>query len=237
MPVTAPDREVAVVIPAAGSGKRLGGMRKQFRVLGDAPLLVQTLRVFEVHPEIDKIVLAAPAEDAETLFAEFRSAGITKLVSVVPGGETRQASVMRALKALPETAVIVLVHDGVRPFVSSEAITRTIAAVEAHGAASLAIEVADTLRRGEGGFFADSIDRTGVYRMQTPQGFRRSLLIDAYDRAAAENWEATDDVEVVRSCGHRVAIVPGDDLNIKITSPADWELAQFVWRERTAAQS
>jgi 2-C-methyl-D-erythritol 4-phosphate cytidylyltransferase len=233
MEASVPRSNVAVVIPAAGLGKRLGGKRKQFRTLGDAPLLVQTLRVFESIDAVKSIVVAAPAEEAEQLFADCRAAGISKLISVVPGGETRQASVVRALEALPDDTVYVLVHDAVRPFVSPQAIGRVVDAVEEHGAASLALAVTDTLRRGSEEFFSETVDRENVYRMQTPQGFQAEVLRQAYTRAAREGWEVTDDVEAVRRCGLPVAIVPGEEMNIKITSPSDWSLAQLIWQHRT----
>lgn len=220
---------VAVIIPAAGLGKRLGGMRKQFRTLGDAPLIIQTLRIFEACQRVGAIVLAAPAEGSETLFSDIRSAGVSKLVSVVPGGETRQASVKRALSALPPHCDIVLIHDAVRPFVRIESVGRVISAVEEFGAASLAIETTDTLRRNDNGFFGETVDRSGVFRMQTPQGFRRPVIEEAYRRAADEGWDVTDDVEVARRCGAPVALVQGDERNIKITTPADWDLAHLIW--------
>jgi 2-C-methyl-D-erythritol 4-phosphate cytidylyltransferase len=229
--------DVAVIVPAAGLGKRMGGMRKQFRTLGDAPLIVQTLRVFEASSRVGAIVVAAPSEESESLFSDARSAGVSKLVSVVPGGETRQASVQRALSALPAGFEIVLIHDAVRPFVSPESIARVVAAVEEFGAASLALEATDTLRRSEAGFFGETVDRDGVFRMQTPQGFKRSIIEDAYRRASEEGWEVTDDVEVARRCGTSVACVPGDERNMKITTAADWDLAHLLWEETGAARS
>jgi 2-C-methyl-D-erythritol 4-phosphate cytidylyltransferase len=228
---------VSVVIPAAGAGKRLGGLRKQFRVLGDAPLLVQTLRAFESHPDVQSIVLAAPADESESLFADCRGAGLEKLISVVPGGDTRQQSVRRAVQALPADSEIVLVHDAVRPFVTHEAISRVIEAVRRTGAASLAVPVTDTLRKASKEVFGDTVDRADVYRMQTPQAFRRDILIRAYDRAVEEGWAATDDVELVKRSGQAVSLVPGDETNFKITSPSDWELAQLVWQHRTVIPS
>ena len=111
--------QVAVLIPAAGEGTRLGGRRKQFRRLGGEPLLVQTLRVFERHPEVDHLLVAAPNEAIEALEAELRRVGLTKLTAVVAGGATRQESVRAALAAVPEGVDVVLVHDAVRPFVEA----------------------------------------------------------------------------------------------------------------------
>lgn len=224
---------VAAIIAAAGAGKRLGGRRKQFRILGDAPLLVQTLRAFEHHPRVGTIVVAAPEGEAESLLAELKTAGISKLVSVVPGGASRKASVQRALKAVPPTAEVVLVHDGVRPFVGADAISNVIDRAAETGAAALAIPASDTFRRGKDGYFDETVSRDELFHMQTPQGFRIELLSDAYRRAEEEDWDATDDVELVRRAGKQVAIVPGSPLNIKITTADDWKLAQLLWNERS----
>lgn len=221
-------------MPAAGAGKRLGGRRKQFRPLGDAPLLVQTLRRFQEHPLVTAIVVAAPEGEIDALLPELKSAGISKLISVVPGGTTRKASVERAMKAVPPTAAVVLVHDGVRPFVDEASISGVIERALETGAAALAVPASDTLRRGADGYFEDTVPREQVYLMQTPQGFRRSVLAEAYRRANEEAWEATDDVELVRLCGRKVAIVEGSSLNMKITTADDWKLAQLLWKEQTA---
>ncbi len=220
--------EVAVLIPAAGRGVRLGGRRKQFRRLGEALLLVQTVRVFAQHPEVHRLVIAAPNGEEEAVEAMLHGAGLEERVAVVPGGASRQASVHAALVAAPAGAGIVLVHDAVRPFVAPELVTVVIEAVRAHGAAAPALPVADTLRHGAGDTFGDTISRRGLYRMQTPQGFRRDWLEAAHEAAADDHRPATDDVELVRRLGYDVHIVEGRPRNFKITTPADWELAQAL---------
>lgn len=225
------EKEVVVIVPAAGAGKRLGGKRKQFRALGDAPLLVQTLRRFQEHPLVSSILVAAPESETEALLTDLKAAGISKLISVVPGGPTRKASVERALKAVPTTAEVVLVHDGVRPFVDEASITSVIERTFEIGAAALAVPASDTLRTGVDGYFDETVPREHVFHMQTPQGFRRAVLAEAYRRAVEEAWEATDDVELVRLCGRKVAVVEGSPLNMKITTADDWKLAQLLWKE------
>ncbi len=220
-----------VIIPAAGAGKRLGGRRKQFRMLGDASLLVQTLRRFERHPGISAILVAAPPSDVDAMLPELKAAGITKLISVVPGGETRKASVERALKAVPSDVELILVHDAVRPFVDAALISAVIDRASETGAAAPAVSATDTLRIGSNGYYGDTVPREGVLQMQTPQAFRRRILTEAYDRAADEGWEATDDVELVRLSGHRVAVVEGSTMNMKITSTDDWKMAQILWND------
>lgn len=212
----------------------MGGDRKQFRILGDEPLVVQTLRVFDEHPEVDALVVAAPEEDCAHLGALLSEAGLVKVAAVVPGGATRQESVFAALASAPPAAGVVLVHDAVRPFVTAARVSAVIEAVRRHGAASLAIPVVDTLRRGRDGFLGETVEREGLFRMQTPQGFRRDLFLAAHEMAREAAYRATDDVALVRKYAGEVRLVEGDPLNLKITTPADWELAQLLWecRER-----
>ncbi len=227
-----PDQEagtVAVLIPAAGQGTRLGGNRKQFRRLGGEPLLVQTLRVFERHSEIDYLLVAAPAEATEALEAELRRVGLSKLFAVVAGGATRQASVHAALAAVPTGVDVVLVHDAVRPFAEAGHLSAVIRAVRTDGAAALALPVVDTMRYGVEACFGDTAPRTGLFRMQTPQGFRRDWFEEAHAQASRQPIEATDDVELVQRIGRPVQIIEGSPRNIKITTPEDWALAQLLW--------
>lgn len=221
--------EVAVLVPAAGRGARLGGTRKQFRTLGGQPLLIQTLRAFERHAAVDHLVVAAPPDRVRETSDALQAAGLTKLMAVVGGGDSRQASVRLALRAVPADVAVVLVHDAVRPFVTSTAIEAVIDAVRQRGAAALAVPVADTLRRGIDDTFEETVPRTGLYRMQTPQGARRALFEAAHRQAARDGLGATDDVELVQQLGHDVHIVPGSARNFKITTPEDWTLAQQLW--------
>jgi len=229
---SAADAEVAVLVPAAGMGQRMGGVtRKQFRKLGGQTLLVRTLEVFEESDAVGHVVVAAPPEDVRSVSDRLQAARLRKLTAVVEGGATRQASVRRALRAVPATIDIVLVHDAVRPFIRPAQVDALVHAVRTHGAASLAVPVSDTLRRGKGERFADTVDRKGLYRMQTPQGFRRAWLEAAHRAAREERVEATDDVELVQHLGHDVWRVPGSTLNVKITTPTDWTFATAIWPE------
>jgi len=221
--------EVAVLVPAAGRGRRLGGTPKQFRTLGDRPLLVQVLLLFEQHPGVGHVVVAAPEEQVPAVTDRLRAEGLSTLTAVVSGGEHRQGSVRHALRAVPDPVEVVLVHDAARPFVAAVQVQAVVQAAGADGAASLAVPVADTLRRGDDEVFGDTVPRDHLYRMQTPQGFRRDWLEEAHRRAAADGVIATDDVALVQRRGHDVSLVAGHRRNFKITTPDDWTLAQHLW--------
>lgn len=221
--------EVAVLVPAAGEGTRLGGPRKQFRTLGDRPLLVQTLFPFERHPAVGHLVVAVPEGGIQDVSDRLQAEGLSTLTAVVRGGSSRQASVRHALRAVPSEVEVVLVHDAVRPFVAADEVGALVDAVRTHGAAALALPVADTLRRGDENTFGETVSRDGLYRMQTPQGFRREWLEEAHRAAAAEDVTATDDVGLVQRVGHDVHVVEGSRRNVKITTPADWAFAQQLW--------
>lgn len=190
---------------------------------------MQTLLVFERHPEVHHIVVAAPEDAVKPLQQEFRRVGITKLERVVAGGSTRQESVFRALAALPPLVDVVLVHDAVRPFVRVSQVSDVIGAAREYGAAAPAIPVTDTVRRSGDGFFGDTVDRSGLQRMQTPQGFRRSLLLEAHRLASEGGLDATDDVGLAQHAGAPVRVVDGSSDNVKITNPDDWERATDFW--------
>jgi 2-C-methyl-D-erythritol 4-phosphate cytidylyltransferase len=230
MPDSGDPNEVAVLVPAAGEGRRLGGPRKQFRTLGDRPLLVQVLQVFEQHPGVGHLVVAVPEPHVQEVTDRLQNEGLSTLSAVVSGGASRQASVQNALRAAPAPVEVVLVHDAVRPFVQARQVKRVIEATRTHGAASLAMPVADTLRNGQGEVFGETVSRKGLYRMQTPQGFRRAWLEEAHRVAAqSDGRPATDDVGLVQRIDREVRIVRGDRRNFKITTDGDWQLAQQLW--------
>ena len=225
---------VGVVLPAGGAGRRLGGEAKQFRLLGDAPLLVQTARAFARHPLVGAVVVAAPADEAEATAR--RLAGFGVAARVVAGGATRQASVGHGLDALPDGTEVALVHDAVRPFVSADLISRTVEAVLAHGAAAAAVPVADTLRAARHARFGATVDRSGLWAMQTPQGARLDLFRAAYASSEAAGLAATDEAGLLAAAGTVVHVVEGDARNLKVTTPTDWALALALWPAWAAVQ-
>lgn len=225
----APEISVGVVIPAAGSGERLGGLQKQFRLLGESPLLVHTATIFQKHSEISTIVVVAPEAEIEPVSELVKDFGLDKILRVVAGGSTRQESVRKGLCALPANTRLVITHDAVRPFVSTDEVSRLIAETRRSGAAAIAAPVSDTLVRLTAGSVGETVSRDGLFRVLTPQAFRYDILRRAHDLAAASGGVYTDEVTLVRAAGNRVTLVEGSAINIKITTKSDWDLAEWIW--------
>lgn len=226
----------AAVIVAAGSGRRMGGDRKkQYLLLSGRPILAHTLEAFDRAPAVERVVLVVPAADLE----EVRS-GVLPLfgghtpVELVAGGERRQDSVRNGLAALgPETG-IVLIHDGVRPFVSAKNIEDCVSAAKEHGAAVLAVPASDTLKAvGEDGVVRKTLDRSRVWLAQTPQAFELELIRKAHSKALAEGLSVTDDAALAEHLGIGVRVVPGSRANIKITTPEDLDMARAILAVQT----
>jgi 2-C-methyl-D-erythritol 4-phosphate cytidylyltransferase len=235
--------QVFVILPAAGLGTRMAGSQpKQFLALNGLPILIHSLRAFAAVPRVTAIYVAVrktEIERVEAQIAEYASQyGFDGHVRVVEGGDSRQESVSHALAALPaEPDDIVLVHDAVRPLIDAPTIDRTIDAVALHGAAIVGMPAVDTIKQVErtahGALITSTIPREFVVLAQTPQGFRYGLLQHAFAEATADGFVGTDEASVVERDGHPVAVVPGSQVNLKITQPGDLELAEFYLQRRT----
>ena len=210
------------IVVAGGDGSRLGADRpKAFIGLGGRPLLAHSIDLLEDHPAVDRIVLVVPAEWEEpaTLLADELAAG--KVVAAVPGGETRALSVAAGLDVVADDAEAILVHDAARPFATAELIDRLLEALATHAGAVPAVAVTDTVKRVEGGRVAETLERSELRAVQTPQAFRAEALRRAYAAPAAALRDATDCASLVEAAGLEVAVVPGEGGNMKITSPED----------------
>jgi len=241
--------KVVVIIPAAGMGTRMSSASsartkkiapsKQFAELAGTPILIHTLRKFAACPEVTEICVALRPDEMAGFRSRLEPAGkdiLQKKLQLVEGGEHRQQSVGHALAAISAAADdVVLVHDAVRPFVTPEIIAAVIRATEKYGAAIAGIPAVDTVkqveRTAEGALIKSTIPRERVVMAQTPQGFRYHVLKRAFDEATADGFLGTDEASLVERSGHPVAVVMGSPRNIKITAPADLELAEFHLRK------
>ncbi|MBF0372108.1 MAG: bifunctional 2-C-methyl-D-erythritol 4-phosphate cytidylyltransferase/2-C-methyl-D-erythritol 2,4-cyclodiphosphate synthase [Alphaproteobacteria bacterium] len=218
----------AVLVVAAGRGRRFGGdLPKQYRDLGGRPVLRHSLGLFRAHPQIS-LVRAVIHPDDQGLY-DLAAAGLD-LGPPVPGGAERQDSVRLGLESLAGATApdLVLIHDGARPFVDAGLVGRVIAALKDHPGAVPALPVADTLKRGADGLVAGTVERAGLWRAQTPQGFRFAEILAAHRAAAGR--ALTDDAAVLESAGLAVALVPGGEDNVKITTAEDLERAARLFQ-------
>jgi 2-C-methyl-D-erythritol 4-phosphate cytidylyltransferase len=236
--------KVFVIIPAAGFGTRMAPVSgkarkespsKQFKELGGIPILVRTLRRVASTPAVYEIVVALRKNEIGPFRAQVEKQFpdiLTKRLQLVEGGEHRQNSVSNALaKIAADPSDLVLVHDAVRPFVTATIITAVIGAAQKHNAAIAGWPAVDTVkqvdRTAEGAVIKATIPRASIVMAQTPQGFRYDILKKAFDDAAADGFLGTDEASLIERTGSPVAVVMGSARNIKITTPADMELAEF----------
>jgi 2-C-methyl-D-erythritol 4-phosphate cytidylyltransferase / 2-C-methyl-D-erythritol 2,4-cyclodiphosphate synthase len=218
--------EAVAVLVAAGSSTRLGGsVPKQFLELGGVTVVARAARSLGSCAGVDGVVVVvAPAELGSSREAGLRA--IPGVRSVVPGGATRALSSLAGVEAAAG-AEFVLVHDAARPFVAHRLIRSVLEATRRHGAAVPAVAAADTVKRDDGtGFVAETLDRSELRLAQTPQGARREWLLDALRSAARAGIDVTDEAQALERAGHRIALVPGDRGNVKITTTEDWEAAR-----------
>jgi 2-C-methyl-D-erythritol 4-phosphate cytidylyltransferase len=221
--------KVTVIIPAAGSGRRMGStVAKPLLILQGKPVLVHVLSAFQAVPAIHELIVAASADVQENLGPILTDYGILQSVRLVPGGAERQDSVRNAVRSVSGDSDAVLIHDGVRPLVSRELIDRVITALAGHPAVVSAVPVCDTLKRVWKGQVMETVSRAGLWQAQTPQGFRRELLAEAHEKAFESGIRGTDDASLVERLGISVHVVNGEVKNIKITTPEDYRLAQVL---------
>lgn len=233
---------IIAILPAAGLGTRMGAEQpKQFLELDGAPLVIFTLRRLAACAQISNFVIATRAEDVEPLAKRAAAEKFTQSVRVVRGGGTRQESVARGLAEVSADAEIVLVHDAVRPFVTREQVERVIAEARARGAAILGIPAIDTVKEVKRASLPEdvaritaTIPRERIVLAQTPQAFHAALLKEAFARAEQDGVTASDEAGLVERLGREVFVVQGSERNIKITRPADMQLAQFYLEQEKA---
>ena len=214
--------KVCAIIPAGGQGTRMGGtVPKQFQALRGKPILHYTLRTFQESGLIDSLILVVPEKELENTRTDWlERPPVVK--QVVVGGEKRQDSVFNGYQSAPADTDIVLVHDGVRPFLSKEMIMETIDIADKFGAAVTAIPIHDTIKQvDDNGKVLRTVKREGMWRIQTPQAFRYNLLGEAFQNAKRNSFYGTDEGALIEYLGQEVRVVDGYEWNIKITRPED----------------
>lgn len=223
-----------VIIPAAGQGKRMGaGKNKLLLELNGIPVFVHTLKVFEEDEACGKIILAINPQD-ELVFKELiKQYNLKKVDRLVAGGRERQQSIHNALKTI-EDGEVILVHDAARPFIQKDSIRRLTESAKTTGAAILAVPVKDTIKKAADGNVTETIDRSSLWAVQTPQAFRISILREAYEKAEQENFLGTDDSSLVERLRYPVSVIEGDYDNIKLTTPEDLFFAEAILNKRSS---
>lgn len=207
-----------------------GHTSKQYLHLNHLPLLVHTLRRFQVSPVIQAVYLVVPPGDQETIRDSIVDRyGLSKVTKILPGGQERQDSVRNAIDALDGDVTMVVIHDAVRPFISDDLIRRIVTEADTEGAAIVAIPVKDTVKICDAAKrVVYTPDRSNVWLTQTPQAFRREIIVRAYETAYREGFYGTDDAGLVERLGVAVKVIPGTYDNIKITTPDDLIMAEVL---------
>lgn len=221
-----------VIIPAAGQGKRMGaGKNKLYLTIERIPVLIHTLRIFEKDDDCEGIILSIHRDDEQGFKELLKQYRIEKVTHLVYGGKERQDSVYNGIKVLQSDG-IVLVHDAARPFIQKETIQTLVQAAETEGAAVLAVPVKDTIKKAANFRVIETIERSSLWAVQTPQAFRVSVLKRAHEAAEAEGFIGTDDASLVERMAHKVVIIAGDYDNIKLTTPEDMFFAEAILKKR-----
>jgi 2-C-methyl-D-erythritol 4-phosphate cytidylyltransferase len=224
---------LSAIIVAAGSSTR-AGFDKLLAKIARRPVIQHAVAAFENAECVTEIIVVC--RDSESMRELIASAHFTKVRTVVRGGERRQDSVQFGLKELKDNSAFVAVHDAARPLITPREIERVFSAARKHGAAVLAAPITDTLKLADANqFVSGSIDRQNAFAMQTPQIFRRGLLVEAYEQISKNSVTVTDEVSAIEYAGGRIVIVPAQDHNLKITFASDLPLAEFILEQRSSS--
>ena len=224
-----------LLIPAAGMGRRMGSDRnKLLLTLLGKPLLAWTLIAAEASPDINWIGIISQPSDWEDIKDILAQVSLTKPVELINGGETRQESVYNGLQALPDNAERVLIHDGARCLATPDLFNRCGEALLSCDGLIAAISVKDTIKVVNHGIIQSTPDRSQLWAAQTPQGFNVPLLKQCHDQGRQLGWEVTDDAALFEKCGFPVRIVEGEETNLKVTTPVDLAIAEFILRQKSS---
>ena len=226
---------VTAIIVAAGQGSRMqGAQRKQYLSLAGLPILTRTLMVFDGCDAVEQIILVVPQDDIDFCRKNIlEPAELIQKIRLMPGGRRRQDSVYNGLKEVDENCSIVIIHDGVRPFVQNEQIIACIDSARESGACIIGVSAHETLKQTDSsGQIIRTLSRDDIWLAQTPQAFRHDLIRKAHDQARREGFFATDDAALVERTGAAVKIIKGSRTNIKITVREDLEMARWLLEKK-----
>lgn len=223
-----------LLIPAAGMGRRMGSDRNKLLLkLWDKPLLTWTLEAAQASPSIEWVGIIGQPVDFPDFKEMITMVSLTKPVELIQGGETRQESVYNGLQALPADAKQVLIHDGARCLATPDLFERCGQALQTCSGLIAAIPVKDTIKVVDNtGLIQDTPDRKQLWAAQTPQGFDVKLLKECHEQGRQQGWEVTDDAALFEKCGLPVQIVEGEETNLKVTTPVDLSVAEFILKDR-----
>lgn len=211
----------------------MNGINKQLEKIGDTPVFVMSALKFEQSQKVDEIIIAAPADDVPRFEKLARNFGVTKLSTVVAGGDTRAGSVRNALDAVSPKADYIAIHDGARPLIETSEIERVFADAEKYNAAIAAVPATDTVKSvGSNGFIEETPQRGKLYYAHTPQVFKKSLYMSCLEKLGAQAEAVTDDSSILELCGEYVRITEINCCNMKITRPDDLAAAEAVFGNR-----
>ena len=231
--------KTVAIIPAGGAGRRLkAGIAKQYLQLGKLPVLLHSLKVFEQAALISEIILVVPESDIKFVREELIiKSDLKKVAKIIAGGAKRQDSVRNGLAAIDDKCDIVLVHDGVRPFVTLEMISRVVEVAQEFQAAATGVAAKDTIKETQDdNFVVKTVPRQNLWLVQTPQAFTFAVLKEAYEAAYSNNYYGTDDASLVERIGVRVKMINGSYDNIKITTPEDLVMAEVMLKNKSGGE-
>ncbi|WP_300295068.1 2-C-methyl-D-erythritol 4-phosphate cytidylyltransferase [uncultured Intestinimonas sp.] len=220
------------VVPAAGRSTRMQGEDKMLLLLDGEPVLLRTLRALQECALIQEIVVVTREDLILPVSQLCRDWVLDKVTRVVVGGESRTESVLKGIQAVDQRAELIAIHDGARPFPSQQLLEEVIRAAGEQGAAAPAVPLVDTIKRAEDGMVAGTVDREGLFAVQTPQVFEAALIRAALQKALEEGKSYTDDCGAVEALGMRIRLTRGERTNLKITTPEDMALGMGILIER-----
>ncbi len=227
-----PGLNCSAVVVAAGSASRMQGIDKVLVPLGGVPILVRTLSVFQRCADIAEIVVVTREDLLVEISKLCKEYSLNKVSKIIVGGSERMLSVRAGLREVNREARLIAIHDAARPFLTDEVLGEVLHQADASGAAAPAVAVNDTIKRAQDGIVIETVDRSCLWAIQTPQVFQADLIRAAVEKAAQENAQVTDDCSVVERLGMKVVLTAGDRQNIKVTTPFDLILGEAILRER-----